>query len=78
MTDDIEQPGEGLSGSVPSDQELNAIELRGLIEKLSQEQIEARRRAAYGGMNVAEMKAYDERRERISRLSEQLLRANKN
>ena len=78
MTDDIEQPDEGLSGSVPSDQELNAIELRGLIEKLSQEQIEARRRAAYGGMNVAEMKAYDERRERISRLSEQLLRANKN
>ncbi len=42
MTDDIQQTDEGISGSAPSDQQLNAIELRGLIEKLTQEQNEAR------------------------------------
>lgn len=73
MTDDVQQPDDRIPTSIPSKQEPNSIELRCLIDELTRQQNDARARAVYGGMTVAEAKEYDERRDRIWKLTEQLL-----
>jgi hypothetical protein len=78
MTDDIQQPDDSVPARIPSDEEPNTTELNHLIRKLTAEQNEARAQSVYGGMTEADARKYDERRERISRLTQRLLREKNN
>ena len=73
MPDDVRQPEDSFPASIPSGRETNIIELKELIDKLTSQQNEVRRRAAHGGMTPGEAKEYDARRARISTLARRLL-----